>query len=42
MLDLQHNYSVEYDDQMAIKLSNNRRMRTAPPSPLGGWGKREE
>ena len=42
MLDLQHNYSVEYDDQMAIKLSNNRRMRTAPPSPLDGWGKREE
>ena len=42
LLDLSQNCAVAYADLVAIKLSNNRRAASAPPSPLDGWGKREE
>jgi Ran GTPase-activating protein (RanGAP) involved in mRNA processing and transport len=41
LLDVTHNYAMEYADLMAIKLSNNRRATSTPPSTLDG-GKREE
>ena len=41
MLDVRHNYSMLYRDQMKARLSNNRRRAAAGASPLDGMSAKD-